>query len=64
MAGFDEVDPAIHVFFVARAGSRITVEWASSPIEKFWRASWMRELQWSQNTPCADESARQAGYAC
>jgi hypothetical protein len=64
MAGFDEVDPAIHVFCVARAGSRIAVERASSPIEKFRCASWTREWPWSENTPCADESARQAGYAC
>ena len=38
MAGFDKVDPAIDVFCVVRDGSRMTVEWASSPIREFRRA--------------------------
>jgi hypothetical protein len=49
MAGFDKVDPAIDVFCVVQDGSRMTVEWVSSPIRKFRRT---------------DESARRAGYAC
>jgi hypothetical protein len=64
MAGFDKVDPAIDVFCVVRDGSRMTVEWASSPIREFRRVRWTREWQWSEKTPCTDESARRAGYAC
>jgi hypothetical protein len=64
MAGFDKVDPAIDVFCVVRAGSRMTVEWASSPIRKFRRARWTRESQWPENTPCTDESAQQTRSAC
>jgi hypothetical protein len=65
MAGFDKVDPAMLCFFVASCAGdiQITVERASGPVERR-RAIRTRDLPWSENTPCADESARRAGYVC
>jgi hypothetical protein len=73
MAGFDKVDPAdlclpmssLQCCPRARVGRPPQAGgWVRNLIEKCQRESWIRELQWSKNTPCTGEPKRWARFAC